>query len=321
MFHLLDPRRTYRCILEFLCSASARVRRKARDMRIQSNATTPFHFCGHCSSCAIFRFHSVLVDQFSIGCSKAPLSTVVGQTHMQTRRTSEIETIAEIHQQLDPIWPTGRRQDAVAGSGPNWVLRGTNRPVSVDELEGRFLCEIVSQTNRKNVVEIGTGFGYSAFWIALGLFRTPKSAGEVHSFDTLQEGGIGRKGHEFAQSIAEMCSFGQLMNFHIGSSREIGKNFLRPRSIDLVFIDGDHNDGQPYQDYLSLKPFLTDDAIVVWHDHDDRYSVPDDVNRVCRDGYEKLIFRSSCQMAVTVRDPRWSQPVKDAFQTSCEAKA
>ena len=240
---------------------------------------------------------------------------------MLTSSRPEFEIIAEIHRQLDPIWLNGRRDDAVSGSGPNWTLRGVSRPVAVDELEGRFLSEIVTQTGRNNAVEIGTGFGYSAFWIALGLSHAPNSTGELHTFDNLQEGGLGRRGHEFARSIAQRCGFGHLIKFHIGSSREIESKTLRQRSIDFVFIDGNHNDGQPYQDYLSLKPFLEDDAIIVWHDHDERYSVPEDVNRMCHDGYEKLVFKSSCQIAVTFRESRWTETIRKAFQTSCDAKA
>ena len=42
----------------------------------------------------------------------------------------------------------------------------------MDELHGRLLRILVESTKAKNVVEIGTGPGYSALWLCLGLKTT-----------------------------------------------------------------------------------------------------------------------------------------------------
>jgi len=37
-------------------------------------------------------------------------------------------------------------------------------------------------------------------------------------------------------------------------------------SLDFVYIDGHHHDGQPMRDALAIFPLLTEDALVIWHD-------------------------------------------------------
>jgi len=51
------------------------------------------------------------------------------------------------------------------------VLREIEGPI-VDEVHGRLLRILVESTGARNVVEIGTGPGYSALWLCLGLKAT-----------------------------------------------------------------------------------------------------------------------------------------------------
>jgi caffeoyl-CoA O-methyltransferase len=52
------------------------------------------------------------------------------------------------------------------------VLDDIDEGLATDEVHGRLLRILVESTKAKNVVEIGTGNGYSALWMCLGLKTT-----------------------------------------------------------------------------------------------------------------------------------------------------
>lgn len=117
----------------------------------------------------------------------------------------------------------------------------------VDRLVGRFLCLITKLKKPKLVVELGSGFGYSALWFARGL-----EAGTVVLTDY-----DGQK-IAHARSIFGRCGLSGKACFRTGGALEIASEYC---DIDILFIDLDKHDYP--RSVNALLPNLSPDALVI----------------------------------------------------------
>ena len=97
----------------------------------------------------------------------------------------------------------------------------------IGPLVGRFLRQLAIATEAKNVFEMGSGFGYSAIWLAGGLVE----GGRIICTDTSAENQ--RKALEYFKR----AGFESLVEFHLGDARDIIKRFGGPFDIILNDID------------------------------------------------------------------------------------
>ncbi len=95
---------------------------------------------------------------------------------------------------------------------------------------GRMLCFLAQSIHAKNVLELGSGFGYSAFWFALAVGE----GGKV----------IMTEGKESNQARAReyFTRAGMLdrVEFNVGDALEIAKGYAGP--FDVIFCDIDKHD-------------------------------------------------------------------------------
>ena len=185
-----------------------------------------------------------------------------------------LDVITQIqNSMLDAVWPEGRNPDA-PWDGIHYILKGYVRPVSVSSSEAYFLTNIVLLSGVTNILEIGTGFGYSAMWLALGLLFG-KRRGTVITLDNYTEGGLGHEGLRAAQTMAQRLGVGYLIEFAEGSSPEGVPLVVDQRSVDMAFVDANHHGTHPVDDYVAVKRFLGESSVLLFHDVDaTRYSVP-----------------------------------------------
>ena len=96
---------------------------------------------------------------------------------------------------------------------------------------GRFLALLVRMNRMKRVLELGTGIGYSAIWIASGLITTK---GELTTVDHHER--TGREAEEFFSR----SSVGSCINRRQGDILDVLSLLARqsPMSMDMVFQDG-----------------------------------------------------------------------------------
>ncbi len=96
---------------------------------------------------------------------------------------------------------------------------------------GRFLALLVRMKQMKRVLELGTGIGYSALWIASGLVHT---GGTVTTVDNHE-----RTGREAAEMFSR-SGVGSCIIQKSGDIREVTSLLARniPSSLDMVFQDG-----------------------------------------------------------------------------------
>lgn len=117
----------------------------------------------------------------------------------------------------------------------------------VDRLVGRLLELLARLKNPRLVVELGSGFGYSAYWFLKGmqggrLVLTERDSGNL----------------DYARGILTEAGLSERAEFRHGDALQ---NALTYSDIDILFIDIDKH---AYLDAVkSLIPHLSPDALVV----------------------------------------------------------
>lgn len=125
----------------------------------------------------------------------------------------------------------------------------------VDRLVGRLLYLLTRIKQPKLVVELGSGFGYSAYWFA----RAISISGKVVLTD-LSEQNI-----SYARQMLEECGLSGRTEARLGNAIEIGQEY---DNIDILFIDIDKY--QYPEAIQAMLPQLAPTSLVIadntlWH--------------------------------------------------------
>lgn len=213
--------------------------------------------------------------------------------------------------QLAPVWPEGRNQFSL-WDGVHQVVKGYSKPVSVSRGESLILGACTALGRAHNIFEIGTGFGYSATWFAIGASCLP-IPGHVISLDDHREGELGSVGMVVAKSIAKDLGVLHLIEFVTGTSPQDVEMALHGTSPDIAFIDANHHDHGPMDDYQAVRGCIADGGLILFHDVDPtRYDVPIAVEEARVDGYTILDLNTSCHLVAAYKDSYW----QDVLRTS-----
>lgn len=125
----------------------------------------------------------------------------------------------------------------------------------VGRLVGRFLYILTRLRQPSLVVELGSGFGYSAYWFA----RALSIRGKVVLTDYSEEN------IAYARRVFSETGFSDRAEFRVGDAIQIGREY---ENIDLLFIDIDK---YQYLDAIRVMlPRLAKNALVIadnslWH--------------------------------------------------------
>lgn len=132
------------------------------------------------------------------------------------------------------------------------------------ELEEKlFLYGLIRSIKPKIVVETGTHRGKTSLYMVQGLYDNGE--GHLHTADPIEWGQ-----HENFKHIPELESF---ITFY----QKPGKDLI-VENIDLLFIDGFHEKLEVLAEIKALFPYLSPQAIVVFHDCDTATNILADVN-------------------------------------------
>ena len=117
----------------------------------------------------------------------------------------------------------------------------------VERLVGRLLFILTKLKAPKLIVELGSGFGYSAYWFAKALNR-----GKVVLTDYREEN------MEYAKNLFQETGHVRKAEFRTGNALEIAREY---KNIDILFIDIDKHQ---YLDAVrSLIPNLNRNALII----------------------------------------------------------
>ncbi|MGC2063466.1 MAG: O-methyltransferase [Thermodesulfovibrionales bacterium] len=126
------------------------------------------------------------------------------------------------------------------------VGRENDFPI-VDRLVGRLLYLLTKLKDPRLVVELGSGFGYSAYWFAKALGRGRVVLTE-HDKDNI----------EYAKKVFQSAGLSKKAEFNVGDAVEIARRY---RKIDILFIDIDK---YQYSDAIEkLLPNLNKDSLII----------------------------------------------------------
>jgi predicted O-methyltransferase YrrM len=129
-----------------------------------------------------------------------------------------------------------------------------NRFPIIGPMVGPFLRQLAIITKAENILELGSGFGWSAYWFAGGtpdngkiICTDGEASNKTRAMDYLKRGGFDHK-----------------VEFHVGNSLELVKEFNGPFDIILNDID---KEGYPEAFDLALPRlrkggiFITDNVL------------------------------------------------------------
>jgi caffeoyl-CoA O-methyltransferase len=97
----------------------------------------------------------------------------------------------------------------------------------IGPLVGRFLCQLALITGAKSIFEMGSGFGYSAYWFAGGMPEGGKIICTDQSEENCQKG----------IAFLDKGGLADKVEFHVGDALEIMEKFKGPFDIILNDID------------------------------------------------------------------------------------
>jgi len=117
----------------------------------------------------------------------------------------------------------------------------------VDRLVGRLLFVLTKLKNPKLIVELGSGFGYSAYWFARALGK-----GRVVLIDYLQEN------MDYAKKTFVQARLSRKAEFRVGNAIATAKEY---NDIDILFIDIDKH--QYLEAVQALLPNLNKNALII----------------------------------------------------------
>jgi predicted O-methyltransferase YrrM len=155
----------------------------------------------------------------------------------------------KVHNYLFSATP---RRDATLTAMERYAAKN-NFPI-IGPLVGRFLFQMATILGAKSVFELGSGYGYSAYWFSLAM----GAKGSI----ILTEGDA--KNLAFAQKYFRRGGLKSKFEFHCGDAREIIKEHRGP--FDIVLNDIDK---EGYPETIDLVAprlrrgglFITDNAI------------------------------------------------------------
>jgi len=128
-----------------------------------------------------------------------------------------------------------------------------NFPI-IGPLCGQFLRQMAGVSQAKMIFEMGSGFGYSAAWFALGMAQP----GKIYCTDGDE------KNRERALAYFDRLGIRRTVEFHVGHAQEILATFDGP--FDIIFNDVDK---EQYPETIDLALsrlrkgglFITDNAL------------------------------------------------------------
>lgn len=126
------------------------------------------------------------------------------------------------------------------------IAKERNFPI-VDRLVGRLLFILTKLKKPRLIVELGSGFGYSAYWFAKALQR-----GKVVLIDHEAEN------IEYAKKTFKRKGLFRKAEFRVGDAVMIAREYAH---IDILFIDIDKH--QYLEAFKTLIPNLNRNALVI----------------------------------------------------------
>lgn len=163
-------------------------------------------------------------------------------------------------------------------------------------------CQVIERLagywSPKKILVIGNAFGWSTLYVSLAF---PNA--RVVALDNLTEGKDARLGFDLTQSILE--DLGLNTKLIVGTSPEDVAALVEEHlgSVDFSLVDGLHTNAQQWKDYRAIKPCLSSNAVILFHDVLD-WAMTDCFERIQDDwpGVSAILHRTPSGMGIIYTD-------------------
>src|SRR3990167_2467880 len=126
---------------------------------------------------------------------------------------------------------------------------------SVRSAEVATLYSIIRECKYKNILDIGTGKGFSSLWFCQALKDNDFSDGLVDTIDINKN---------FNENLFGRFGLGSLFNFYQGSSSDVLPKL--DKQYDFALIDGEHSYNQSKEDFINIFSKLKVGGMCAFHD-------------------------------------------------------
>jgi predicted O-methyltransferase YrrM len=164
------------------------------------------------------------------------------------------------------------------------------------------------------IVEIGSARGRSTCGLALACRQNGHGkvyAIDPHGTNSWSEGGQMKTTEHFLRERLKRYELEPWCEVIRASSQEAARQWSRP--IDMLFIDGDHTFEGVSNDFEAFRPWLSENALVIFHDtswehhKDHKYyradiGVPAYLDKLQRAGFHSVTLPA--RPGLTILDPR-----------------
>ncbi len=134
-------------------------------------------------------------------------------------------------------------------------LNSIARTSSIEEKYGRLLFRLVKYFKPNNILELGTSVGVSASYMA---FANKESA--IHTIEGC------KNILEIAKTNFRVLALDNIITYNNSFDSILGEILEKTKSVDFVFIDGDHKKNAILNYFNKIKEYINNNSIIVIDD-------------------------------------------------------
>ena len=128
---------------------------------------------------------------------------------------------------------------------------------SIRTCEAQTLYSIIRENKYKNIIDIGTGPGFSCLYLAQAL-KDERIDGKVTTFDITPK--------PEAEELIKQFELNDYVDFVLGDSKEQIPLKMKTQTFDFVLIDGEHSYEQTKADLECVIQQLKPGGCIAFHD-------------------------------------------------------
>ena len=164
----------------------------------------------------------------------------------------------EIHNEMDILELTKKYETEIRQNYNNGLNKSSidkYQKGSIRTCEAYALYSLIRENNFQNILDIGTGKGFSSLIFAKALQKNNLAPAQIDTIDI-------NKNYEI--ELFKKFELDFLITFHKGKSSQILP--MLNKNYDMALIDGEHTYQQTKEDFINIYPKVKVGGVIAFHD-------------------------------------------------------